>query len=111
MADIRESRETQVISDADGRVVETTERQTKPVRRGGNFGTGALFGFFILVAAIAIFAYSQGSFSNAGADADRATTQVQEQIGAAAQNTGDALETAGDNAKQAGEDVNENAQN
>lgn len=111
MADTKETRETQVVTDAEGRTVETTERQTKPARRGGNFGTGALLGFFVLLGAIAIFAYSQGSFRNAGADADRATEQVQEQIGAAAENTGDALETAGDNAKQAGENVNENAQN
>lgn len=111
MADNNETVETQVVTDSRGGVVETTERQTKPVRRGGGFGMGALLGFFVVVAAIAIFAYSQGSFRNAGADADRATSQAQQQIGAAAERTGDALETAGDNAKQAGEDANANSNN
>jgi CRP-like cAMP-binding protein len=110
LADIKATNETQIVTDRDGRVVETTERQTKPARRGSNFGAGALFGVVVAVGAIAVFACSQGSFRNAGADADRTTAQVQEQVGAAAQNTGDALETAGDSAKQAGEDANVNIQ-
>lgn len=109
MTNNNETIEKQVVTDAGGRVVETTERQTKPVRRNGGFGAGALLGIVILAAAIAVFAYSQGSFRNAGADADRAASQAQQQIGVAAENTGDALETAGDNAKQAGEDINANA--
>lgn len=104
----REIRETQVVTGTDGRTVETTERQTKPVRRGAGFGAGALLGMVILAGAIAVFAYSQGSFSNAGADADRATAQAQENIGNAAENSGNALESAGDDAQEAGRAANKN---
>ncbi len=103
MAD-REVRETQVVTGADGRVVETSEIRSG--RRGGGFGTGAVFGIVILAVAVVAFAWSQGSFTNAGADADRATVEAQDGIGNAIENTGDVLETAGDNAKQAGENAN-----
>lgn len=104
----REIRETQVVTDSEGRTVESRERQTKPVRSGPGFGVGTLMGIALVAGAIALFAYSQGSFRNAGADADRATTQAQENIGNAAENTGNALESAGDDAQEAGRAANNN---
>jgi hypothetical protein len=101
-------RETQVVTDNEGRTVETTERETKPTRRGPGFGAGTIFGMIILASAIAIFAYSQGSFRNAGVDADRATAQAQESIGNAAENAGNGLEAAGDDAQEAGRAANNN---
>lgn len=111
MDDIRETRETDVPSDANQRIVVDAPRQTKPVRRGGSFGGGVLLGALAAAAAAAIFAYSQGSFQNAGADADRAAVQARHQVGAAAQGAGNALETAGDNAKQAGDNASRNSGN
>jgi hypothetical protein len=104
----KEIREIQVVTDGEGRTVETSERQTKPVRRGPGFVVGALVGVIILAGAIAIFANSQGSFTNAGADADRASAQAQENIGNAAENAGNALESAGDDAQEAGRAANNN---
>lgn len=104
----KETRETQIVTDNEGRTVETTERQSKPVRRGSGFGGGALLGIVLVAGAIAAFAYSQGSFRNAGDDADRATIQAQENIGNAAENAGNALESAGDDAQEAGREANNN---
>lgn len=103
----RETRETQVVTDNEGRTIETTERQSKPVRRGPGFGGGALLGIVLVAGAIALFAYSQGSFRNAGVDADRVTAQAQENIGNAAENAGNTLESAGDDAQEAGRAAND----
>jgi hypothetical protein len=109
MAGIQETRETTVVTDAQGNVTETMERgRTVPPRRSG-FGKGALFGIALAALAIALFAYSQGSFRNAGADTDRAAIEVKDQAGVAAENAGAALETAGDKAKAAGENLNRDA--
>lgn len=95
-----EIRETHVERDADGRVTDTKVIVERPRRKGG-FGWGMLFGVLIIAGAILAFAYSQGSFQQAGVEADQATAQVEEQTSTVAENTGDALETAGDQAEQA----------
>jgi hypothetical protein len=87
--------ETQVERDANGRVVGYSETIERP-RNGGGFGWGVLLGGLIIAAAIVGFGYSQGSFQNAGRDADRATAQAEQQIGSTAERAGDLAENAGD---------------
>lgn len=102
-----EIRETEVERDADGRVVAYKERVSERGedrvvrRRGGGFGWGMLLGMFVLAVAIIAFAYNQGSFQQAGVEADQATAQIEQQTETVAENTGDVLETAGDQAEQA----------
>ncbi|MBL8549958.1 MAG: hypothetical protein JNJ73_08220 [Hyphomonadaceae bacterium] len=96
MADKYEER---IVRDADGRVIEQVE--VKPRKRGGGFGWGMLAGLFIIAAAVLVFAYSQGSFQTAGAQADHATAQAERNVGDFAENAGDAAEQAGDNIKSA----------
>jgi hypothetical protein len=104
-----EIRETEVERDADGRVTGYKERVSddtiheQPRRRKGGFGWGMLFGILIIAVAIVAFAYSQGSFQQAGVEADQATAQIEEQTGQAVETTGDALESAGDQAESAGD--------
>ena len=88
-----------VIRDADGNVIERVEM--KPRKRGGGFGWGLLVGLFVIAAAVIVFAYSQGSFQTAGAQADHATAQAERNVGNFAENAGDAAEQAGDNVKSA----------
>jgi hypothetical protein len=95
-----EIRETHVERDADGRVTDTKVVVERPKRKGG-FGWGMLFGVLIIAGAIIAFAYSQGSFQQAGVEADQATAQIEDQTSTVAENTGDALESAGDTAEQA----------
>jgi cytoskeletal protein RodZ len=95
-----EIRETHVERDADGRVTDTKVVVEHPKRKGG-FGWGMLFGVLIIAGAIIAFAYSQGSFQQAGVEADQATAQIEDQTSTVAENTGDALESAGDTAEQA----------
>jgi len=102
-----EIRETEVERDADGRVIGQRERVSvdtheRPRRKGG-FGWGMLFGILIIAVAIVAFAYSQGSFQQAGVEADQATAQIEEQTGEAAETAGDALENAGDEAESLGD--------
>ena len=101
-----EIRETHVERDEDGRVVDTKvviERPDEHRRKGGGFGWGMLLGVILIAGAIIAFAYSQGSFQQAGVEADQATAQIEETAGATAENAGDAIEQAGDNAEQAGD--------
>lgn len=92
-------RETEVVRESDGRVVERVEVE-RPRKKGG-FGWGMLFGVLIIAGGIIAFAYSQGSFQTAGAQADQATAQIEDQTATVAENTGDALETAGDRVEAA----------
>jgi len=92
-----EIRETHVERDEQGNIVDTKVVQR---RRGGGFGWGMLFGVVIIAGAIIAFAYSQGSFQNAGAEADRTTARIEEQTSTVAENTGDAIENAGDEVEQ-----------
>jgi hypothetical protein len=95
-----EIRETHVERDEDGRVTDTKVIVDRPKRKGG-FGWGMLFGVLIIAGAIIAFAYSQGSFQQAGVEADQATAQIEDQTSTVAENTGDALESAGDTAEEA----------
>lgn len=92
-------RESEIVRDSDGRVVERVEVE-RPRKKGG-FGWGMLFGVLIIAGGIIAFAYSQGSFQTAGVQADQATAQVEDQTARVAENTGDALETAGDRVESA----------
>jgi len=104
-----EIRETHVERDENGNVVDTKVVQRR--RGGGGFGWGMLLGVLIIAGGIIAFAYSQGSFQNAGADADRATAQIEEQTSTIAENTGDVLENAGDAAENATDEMSETATN
>lgn len=97
-----EIRETHVERDEDGRVVDTKVTIDRP-KKGGGFGWGMFLGVILIAGAIIAFAYSQGSFQQAGVEADQATAQIEETAGATAETAGDALEQAGDNAEQAGD--------
>jgi hypothetical protein len=98
---MEEIRQTHVERDADGRVSDTKVVVDRPKRKRGGFGWGMLLGVLIIAAGVIAFAYSQGSFQQAGVEADQATAQIERQASTAAENTGDALETAGDQAEQA----------
>jgi hypothetical protein len=89
-----EIRETHVERDADGRVVDTKVTIDRPKRRGGGFGWGLFLGVILIAGAILAFAYSQGSFQQAGAEADQATAQIEQSTDAAIDNTGQAIDRA-----------------
>jgi len=95
-----EIRETHVERDEHGNVVDTRVTIDRPKKKGG-FGLGMLFGVVLIAGAVIAFAYSQGSFQQAGVRADGATAQIEEQTQAVAENTGDAIETAGDQVEEA----------
>jgi hypothetical protein len=92
-------RETEVERDADGRVTNVEERIERP-RRGG-FGWGALFGLVVASAAVVWFAYSQGSFQNAGVKADVAAAHAEQTVGQTAETAGDAAKHLGDRVENA----------
>ena len=102
MAD--EIRTRDVYRDSDGHVVReeplVRERHVE-VKKGGGFGVGAIIGLIIAAAAIVIFAMSQGSFSEAGREADQAAGQAGVELNQAADATGNAVENAGDNIENA----------
>jgi hypothetical protein len=102
MAD--EVRTKEVYRDSEGRVIReepvVRERHVE-VKKGGGFGIGALIGLLIAVAAIALFAFSQGSFSQAGREADQATSQAGVGLNQAADKTGNAIENTGDRIENA----------
>lgn len=95
-----EIRETHVERDEHGNVTDTRVVVERPKKKGG-FGFGMLFGVVLVAGAIIAFAYSQGSFQQAGARADTATAQIEEQTQTVAENTGDVIENAGDQVEQA----------
>jgi hypothetical protein len=99
--DMAEIRETHVERDPDGRVVDTKVTIDRPKRKGGGFGWGLLLGVLVIAVGLITFAYSQGSFQQAGARADQATAQVEQQSQTVAENAGDTLESAGDAAENA----------
>lgn len=97
-----EIRETHVERDADGNVTDTRVTIDRP-KRGGGFGWGMLLGVLVIAGGIIAFAYSQGSFTQAGVEADQMAAQVETQTQTAVENTGDALENAGDQAERIGD--------
>lgn len=105
-----EIRETHVERDADGRVIDTKVVVERPKRKGG-FGWGMLFGVILIAGAIIAFAYSQGSFQQAGVEADQATAQIESTTDTAIDTTGAALEEAGDTAEQAANETSDSATN
>lgn len=97
-----EIRETQVDRDAEGNVLGQRDFIVeRPKKRGGGFGWGLLFGVALIAVALVAFAYSQGSFMNAGADADRATAQAESSLTQTAENAGDAAQQAGNQVERA----------
>lgn len=93
-------RETNVERDEQGRVTNVEERIERPGRFGG-FGLGALFGLVVASGAVIYFAYSQGSFRNAGEEADRAATQAEQSVSQTAENAGDAAQNLGNQVEDA----------
>jgi cytoskeletal protein RodZ len=89
-----EIRETHIERDAEGRPIDTRVTIDRPKKRGGGFGWGLLFGVLIIAGALLAFAYTQGSFQQAGVEADQATAQVQEQSQQVAQNAEQAVDNA-----------------
>ncbi len=83
------------------RVREVDIENERVVHRRGGFGWGMLAAVVLITAAIIAFAYYGGSFERVGADADRATSNIEQQVDDAAGATGDALENAGDRADRA----------
>jgi len=100
-----EIRETEVERDAEGRVVGYRERVTEPAeprrRRGGGFGWGLLFGVLLIAVGIIAFAYSQGSFQQAGVEADQMTAQLEEQTDQAVGAADTALQDGADSTREA----------
>lgn len=92
-----EVRETHVERDSEGRVIDTKVTIDRPRKKGG-FGWGMLFGVLIIAGAILAFAYTQGSFQQAGMEADQATAQVEQQTEAAVDNTQEAINETSDTA-------------
>lgn len=107
-------RETRIERDERGNVVGSTERiveradtgdrgrasdATEP-RRSGT-GRGLLLGVLLAGAALIAFAVSQGGFSEAGREADRATALAEQELSIAAEQAGDAAENAGDTIERA----------
>jgi len=108
MAEIHETAEihkTEVQRDSEGRVIGKTERVERTLPRRG-FGWGMLLGLLIVMVAIVAFAYSQGSFQEAGREADVAAQEAQQEVGAAMEQSGDALESAGDAVEGATDNAN-----
>lgn len=106
-----EHRETHVARDENGRVIEREVIVERKKGRGASFGWGMLFSLVLIVVVIVAFAYNQGSFQQAGVEADQATAQIERQASTAIDNTGDALENAGDNAQQAANNISDEASN
>lgn len=105
-----EIRETHIQRDAEGRVIDEVTIE-HPRKRGGGFGWGLLLGVILIAGAIVAFAYTQGSFQQAGVEADQATAQLEESTETTIQNTGEALEESGDSAKQATDRTDDTATN
>ena len=104
-----EIRETHVERDAEGRVVDTKVTIDRPRRRGGGFGWGMLLGVILIAGAIIAFAYSQGSFQQAGVEADQAKSQVEQATDEAINNTGAAIDQRGEDANRAANETSDTA--
>lgn len=105
-----EMRETHVERDADGRVTDTKVVVERP-KKGGRLGWGMMLGVLLIAAAVLGFAYSQGSFQQAGVEADQVAAQVEHQTEGAVDATGAALEDTGENTDQAANETSDTAAN
>jgi hypothetical protein len=94
-----EIRETHVDRDEDGRVTERVIVE-RPKKKGG-FGWGMLFGALLIAAAVIGFGYSQGSFQQAGVQADQVAAQVEQSSDSAVDATSDAVNDAAQTTDQA----------
>ncbi len=104
-----ETRETHIERDEHGRVVDTKVRVSR--HRGAGFGWGLLFGALVLAVVVIAFAYSQGSFQQAGVEADQAAAQAERQLDAAVDQTGDAIDNAAERTEEAANEVSDTATN
>jgi len=100
-----EIRETHVKRDEHGRVTDTKVIIEHPKRKKGGFGLGILLGVILIAGALLAFVYSQGSFQQAGAEADQMTAQVEQQTAEVADNTSATLDGAADTASETSETV------
>ena len=82
-------------------LVDEQGRPGKLKPRGAGFAPGLFVGFLIVAGALGYYAYSQGSFQNAGHQADVAAEQVESQARATTAAAGDAIENAGDQVEAA----------
>ncbi|MBC7767516.1 MAG: hypothetical protein H7124_01880 [Phycisphaerales bacterium] len=93
-----EIRETQVKRDEHGRVTDTKVIIDHPKKKSG-FGVGILLGVVLIAGALLAFVYTQGSFQQAGREADQVTAQVEQQTATIADNTADTIDGATDTAQ------------
>lgn len=105
-----EIRETYVERDEDGRVTDTRVIVERPKRKGG-FGWGMLFGALLIGAVVIGYGYSQGSFQQAGVEADQVASQVEQSTEGAVDATRDAIDDAAENTDQALNETSETATN
>lgn len=105
-----EIRETHVKRDEHGRVTDTKVIIEHPKKKAG-FGWGLLLGVVLIAGAMLAFAYSQGSFQEAGLEADRVTAQVEEQTGAVVDTTQNAIGETAESAQQAANETSETVTN
>jgi hypothetical protein len=94
-------REVDIDHDDVGRPYVERERVVRRGIVGGGVGWGMLAALVLIIAAFIAFAYYGGSFEQLGADADRATANINQQVDETAGATGDALEDAGERADRA----------
>ncbi len=85
-----ENRETHVERDAEGNVTDTKVVIERPTKKG-RFGWGLFFGALLIAALVIGFGYSQGSFQQAGVEADQVAAQVEQSTERAIDTTSDAL--------------------
>jgi type VI protein secretion system component VasK len=105
-----EIRETHVERDEEGRVIDTKVVVERPKKKGG-FGWGMLFGALLIAAAVIGYGYSQGSFQQAGVEADQVAAQVEQSTESAVDTTSDAINNATENTDQAQNETSETATN
>jgi outer membrane murein-binding lipoprotein Lpp len=105
-----EIRETHVERDEEGRVIDTKVVVERPKKKGG-FGWGLLFGALLIAAVVIGYGYSQGSFQQAGVEADQVAAQVEQSTESAVDTTSDAINNATEDTDQAQNETSETATN
>ncbi len=105
-----EIRETHVERDEDGRVTDTRVVVERPKKSGG-FGWGMFFGALLVAAAVIGFGYSEGSFQQAGVEADQVAAQVEQTTEGAVDATSDTVNNATETTEQAMNETSDTATN